>query len=193
MKKVITLLFLLTTGVSLRAQTLARYSSQDLSSATTVDRGLASSRLNRESTVDHPGFGASPQTVSPLYRQDYAAPMHITRFSIPGEKKKKVGSVMTVLGGALFVGGIAVYASGDPNYENTTYNQTTGQYETTTVDPKRVLGVLMCMAGAGVAIPGVIIWTKGIRQYNQYMREQGETGSLKLSVGNGGVGFAYHF
>ena len=177
MKKVITLLFLLATGVSLRAQTLARYSSPDLS----------------VTALDQQGPGASPHAVSPLYRAVNASPMHITKFSIPGEKKKKVGSVMTVLGGALFVGGIALYASGDPNYENTTYNQTTQQYETTTIDPKRVLGVLMCMAGAGVAIPGVIIWTKGIRQYNQYMREQGETGALRLGVGNGGAVLSYRF
>src|SRR5689334_9447617 len=98
MKKLVTLLFLVATGVSLKAQTLARYSSPDLSSATSVERGL--------STVD-------PHTVSPLYRQVYNAPMHITKFSIPGEKKKKIGSTMTILGGALIVGGIAVFASGD--------------------------------------------------------------------------------
>jgi len=171
MKKVAILLFLLAVGVGLRAQTLARYSSSGLSSAMSVD----------------------PHTVSPLYRQDYAAPMHITKFSIPGEKKKKVGSVMTILGSALFVGGIAVAASGDPNYENTTYNQSTQTYDTNTVDPKYVLGGLMIVAGAGVAVPGVFLWTKGVRQYNQYMREQGGTSALKLGVNNSGVGLAYHF
>lgn len=169
MKKVVILLFLVATTVSLKAQTLARYS-------------VSESPVHTASAL-----------VSPLYREAYAAPLHITKFSIPGEKKKKIGSIMTVLGGALFIGGIAMYASGDPNYENTTYNQTTGMYETTTIDPKQVLGVFMCVVGTGVAVPGVILWTKGIRQYKQYMKEQGETGAVRLGIGNGGAIFSYRF
>lgn len=168
MKKVVILLFLLATVVSIKAQTLARYSVSD--------------------SPAHTGSAI----VSPLYRQVYAAPMSVKKFSIPGEKKKKVGSVMTVLGGALFVGGIIVYASGDPNYESTTYNQTTGMYETTTVDPKQVLGVFMCVVGTGVAVPGIIIWSKGIRQYNKYMREQ-EQSSFRLGVGGKGAVLSYKF
>jgi len=167
MKKVITLLFLLSAGVSLKAQTLARYAPS--------------------------GNPDQAQTsVSPMYRQVYSAPMHITKFVIPGEKKKKIGSTMTVLGGALIVGGIAVYASSDPNYERTTYNSTTGAYETQTIDPKRVLGVFMMVAGTGVAVPGVLLWTKGARQYNRYMAEQGQT-SLRFGIGNHGAGLAYSF
>ncbi len=167
---VLILLFLLATGVSLRAQTLARYSSPDLSSALSVD----------------------PGTVSPLYRQVYGAPMHV-KFSIPGEKKKKVGRTMTILGGALIVGGIAVCASADPYYEETTYNQTTGQYETQTIDPKYLLGGFMIALGVGASVPGVIIWRKGIREYDKYMIEQGDTGALRLGVGHGGAVLSYRF
>jgi len=178
MKKVITLLFLLAAGASLRAQILAGSSSLDPSSVMSVDRGLAT---------------ADAHAVSPVYRQTYAAPLHITKFSIPGEKKKKVGSVMTVLGGALIIGGVAVYASGDPDYYRETYNQSTNTTTVETIDPKQVLGVFMAVVGTSVAVPGVIIWTKGIRQYNQYMKEQGETGPLRLGVGNGGAVLSYRF
>lgn len=177
MKKVITLLFSLAAGISLHAQILSHAPFPDSYAIVAVDRG--------PSTVDY-------STVSPLYRQVYSAPLHITKFSIPGEKKKKWGSIMTVAGGGLIIGGIVVAASGDPHYENTTYNQSTNTTTTNTVDPKYVLGGVMIVYGVGLTVPGIIIWRKGVRQYDQYMREQGPQ-SLRLGVGNGGAGVAYQF
>jgi hypothetical protein len=166
MNKVIILLLLCAAGASLQAQTLARYTASD----------------NRYQT-------AAP--VSPLYRQAYEAPLKVNKFSIPGEKKKKVGSTMTALGGALIIGGIAVYASGDSDYYRETYNQSTNTTTVYTVDPKRVLGVLMMVAGTGVAVPGILIWSKGAKQYNRYMEEQSGV-SLHIN-GPNGPGLSYRF
>lgn len=133
-----------------------------------------------------------PVTVSPLYLQPNASPLNAKKFSIPGERKKKVGSTMTVLGGLLIVGGIVTYASSDPDYYRSTYNQNTNTTTVETIDPKRVLGVLMMVAGTGVAVPGALLWSKGARQYNRYMEEQGQQ-SLRLGIGTHGAVLSYRF
>ncbi|MBL7856158.1 MAG: hypothetical protein JNM57_00600 [Cyclobacteriaceae bacterium] len=103
-------------------------------------------------------------------------------FKIPGERMKRTGSTLTVIGGALFIGGIILTSQG-----STEYDPYTG-YEV--ADEKLALGVTMLVVGTGMLVPGIIFWSKGAKKYNRYMEQQQ---SLSFKVRGPALSLAYRF
>ena len=128
----------------------------------------------------------NPAIISPVVNQ---APTRITL--APGLRMKKVGQTMTFCGALLFVGGIAVISSADPNYGDThTRYTSSGQYEED--DPKYTLGAAMLVHGVGLTVPGIIFWNKGNKKFNRWTEEQRQQ-NLSLGLGGSGVGMRYRF
>ncbi|MBL0741243.1 hypothetical protein [Chryseolinea lacunae] len=121
--------------------------------------------------------------VSPIVVQPTKVVYEVT--TPPGLRMRNAGRFMTIAGGALLVGGIAVFSSADEKYY--TYTSTNnGTVEEG--DPKAALGLLMMVAGGGLTIPGVILWTKGAKKYNRFMEKQ-----AALNFKGNGISVSYHF
>lgn len=84
----------------------------------------------------------------------------------PGYRMRKAGTIMTIAGSALAIGGLLVYNAAD---HNMTYNSSTGYYEN---DPQEVLGIVMGVYGVGLTIPGIILWSKGGKKYKRYLERE---------------------
>lgn len=121
--------------------------------------------------------------VSPIVVQPSKVIYQVT--SPPGYRMRNAGRVMTIAGGALLVGGIAVFSSADEKYY--TYTSTNnGTVEEG--DPKAALGLVMMVAGGGLTIPGIILWSKGAKKYNRYMEKQ-----TALNIKGNGISVSYRF
>lgn len=80
---------------------------------------------------------------------------------------------MMALGGAMLIGGIIMYSRADKTVEEDTVFYSNGTYDIVyDMDPKYPGGILLMIAGTGISVPGVLIWRKGVKKYNQYMIEQ---------------------
>lgn len=86
----------------------------------------------------------------------------------PGYRMRNVGRTLTIIGGAMLIGGIIVYNEADPVYD---YNS---QYTTyyTKEEQQAALGVLMVMGGTGMTIPGIILWSKGSKKYKRHLERE---------------------
>jgi hypothetical protein len=110
--------------------------------------------------------------VSPVFRKP-SPEIQKSYFRIPGERQIKVGRTLTILGGAFLIGGISVYARADKNVTYTRYTNSYNQLDSVAeFDLKMVMGPLMMVAGTAMAVPGVLLWTKGVKKNRQYMKEQ---------------------
>ncbi|MBT1685851.1 hypothetical protein [Dawidia soli] len=108
---------------------------------------------------------------------------------LPGERMRKAGRILTILGAGMLAGGIIVYGNADETYYNTyTSNGTT--YEEG--DPKAALGILMMVGGAGMIIPGTILWVKGAAKYNRALKRQ-DAESVSMNLKGSGIALTYHF
>jgi hypothetical protein len=87
----------------------------------------------------------------------------------PGYKMRNAGRTMTIIGVPLFVGGLIVFNNADENYYNSV---TTSSGTYTEGDPQAAIGVLMTVAGAGLTVPGVILWSKGAKKYKRHMERE---------------------
>jgi hypothetical protein len=126
--------------------------------------------------------------ISPVIFKSRALPDPAVDFQYPGERMRNTGRVLTILGSALFVGGIGVYSSADsPGYSYTSTNS--GTYEEG--DPKAALGILMIGGGAGMAIPGIIFWSKGSKRYKAALLEEEPEASIHLR--SNGLAIRYRF
>jgi hypothetical protein len=107
----------------------------------------------------------------------------------PGLKMMKIGKTLTIAGGVLLVTGVALIASADEMY----YNSTTTQNGTVEEgDPKFFFGVLALSGGLGMTIPGAILWSKGAKKFKAY-QENNIKASLSLGINNSGVGLRFRF
>jgi hypothetical protein len=104
----------------------------------------------------------------------------------PGARKVRLGRGMTIGGGILLIGGIALAANADSYSYN--YSSTNGQVEESG-DIKGALGVVMIAAGVGLTVPGIIIWSKGAKRLKAYKEENNLTFDIR---GTSGV-LTYHF
>lgn len=86
----------------------------------------------------------------------------------PGLKMRNVGRTLTIIGGAMLIGGIIVYNNADPYYD---YNSQGTTYYTKE-EQQAALGVLMVMGGAGMTIPGIILWSKGGKKYKRHLERE---------------------
>ena len=87
----------------------------------------------------------------------------------PGVKMRNAGRIMTIVGGALIIGGIVMVSNADETYYN--YSSTTsGNYEDG--DLQGALGVVMIVGGTGLTVPGIIMWSKGSKRYKHHLERE---------------------
>jgi len=113
---------------------------------------------------------------SPVFKSTFSYPTFENVVLPPGFRMRRVGSTLTVAGGAFFLGGVIAISTAD---KTSYYNSNTGLYE---YDPQLGLGVLLVTAGVGMMVPGIIFWTKGAKRYNRYLED------LQASVKTIGTG-----
>jgi len=126
--------------------------------------------------------------VSPLCLQE-TSPLQIQTGNLPGQHGIRTGKTLTIIGSVLLVGGIALVSTADALYYNS--NTTNGQ-TTESGDIKGGLGVIMIAGGVGMITPGLIIWHKSKKRYEQYLIDHPQQ-SLHINAGPGGAGLIYQF
>ncbi|MCD9018569.1 hypothetical protein [Parachryseolinea silvisoli] len=136
-------------------------------------------------------FTSSAYTVSPIVQRvqtfEGLGEYHPAR--LPGERMRKAGRILTILGAGMLVGGIIVYNNADDDYYNT-YTQNGTTYEEG--DPQAALGILMMVGGTGMVVPGVILWAKGAAKYNRALKRQ-EAESVSMNLRGSGIALTYRF
>jgi hypothetical protein len=103
----------------------------------------------------------------------------------PGYRMRNTGRTLTLIGGAMLIGGIIVYSNADENYYSTVQTSS-GTY--TEGDPKAAVGVLMIGGGTGMAVPGIIFWTKGAKTFKRHMEKQ-----AAFRFNGNGLSLSYNF
>jgi len=157
-----------------------------LQASAQADYGLLANASTSTSFTSSPVYTVSP-IVQKVQAFDGLGEYHAAR--LPGERMRNAGRIMTILGAGMLVGGIIVYSSADENYYS--YNSYNGNtYEEG--DPKAALGILMMVGGTGLAVPGVILWTKGAKKYNRALKRQ-EAESVSMNLKGSGIAVAYRF
>lgn len=128
------------------------------------------------------------RVVSPLIRP--AGEGQYKVYMPPGMRMRNAGRTLTILGGAMLVGGVIVFGSADETYYS--YNTTNGTtYEEG--DPKAAIGILMMAGGLGMTIPGVILWTKGAKKYKRYLEQHEGEQTVSFNMNGNGVSLRYQF
>ncbi len=90
----------------------------------------------------------------------------------------------------MLVGGVAVYSSADAGY----YTYSSSNYGTQeSGDPKAAVGILMMVSGAGMTVPGIILWSKGSKKYNHYLETRREELPVSLHIRGKGLSLQYRF
>jgi hypothetical protein len=102
----------------------------------------------------------------------------------PGLKMRNVGRTLTIIGGAMLIGGIIVFDNADPYYDYS--SQGTTYY--TKEEKQAALGVLMVMGGTGMTIPGIILWSKGGKKYKRHLERE-----AAFNFQGNGVSLSYRF
>lgn len=106
-------------------------------------------------------------------------------------KMKKTGTVLTIVGSALTITGIALMSSA--KYETTTNYY--GTQTTTSHDPNAIGGAFCLLGGLGMAGTGIPLMAVGSSRVKKYTAQL-NTLSLNLKItpnGQAGVGFTYSF
>lgn len=135
-------------------------------------------------SVNHDERVVSPLIVTPAGEGTYKVYMP------PGLRMRNAGRTLTIIGGAMLVGGVIVFGSAeDTYYSYNSYNGTT--YEEG--DPKAAIGVLMMAGGLGMTIPGVILWTKGAKKYKRYREQHEGEQTVSFNMNGNGVSLRYQF
>jgi len=99
----------------------------------------------------------------------------------PGYRMRNTGRLLTLIGVPLFIGGIFVLENAEDNYNNSL----SGVYYE---EEQAAVGALMTVAGAGLAIPGVIFWTKGAKKYKRHMERE-----AAFNFNGKGLSLSYRF
>lgn len=105
-------------------------------------------------------------------------------YAEPGTRMMKVGKTLTIGGGILLIGGIALMSTADDLYYSSNYSPY-GSVDQG--DPQGALGLLMAVGGAGMVVPGIIFWSKGSKKYKAYKLQQ--YGSV--GIGAKGISLRY--
>ncbi|HEY9045435.1 MAG TPA: hypothetical protein VIN08_06045 [Ohtaekwangia sp.] len=136
--------------------------------------------LEKSTTV----AATSPIVVKPQGEGTYKV------FMPPGLRMRNAGRTLTILGGAMLIGGVIVFSSADETYYTTTTTNN-GTYEEG--DPKAALGIVMIAGGLGMSIPGVILWTKGAKKYKRYMEQHEGEQTVSFDLKGNGLALRYRF
>ncbi|HEY5916162.1 MAG TPA: hypothetical protein VIU13_02110 [Chryseolinea sp.] len=110
----------------------------------------------------------APGNLSPIVINDVQRVAYKTAYP-PGYRMRNSGRVMTIIGAPLFIGGLIVFANADEMYYNSV---TTSSGTYTEGDPQAAVGTLMIVAGAGLTIPGIILWSKGAKKYKRHLEQE---------------------
>ncbi|MBA4055763.1 MAG: hypothetical protein C0490_13690 [Marivirga sp.] len=103
----------------------------------------------------------------------------------PGLRMRNTGRMLTIIGGAMLIGGIIVYNNADSDYYNS-YTNSNGTY--TEGDPQAALGVLMIAGGVGMTVPGIIFWSKGAKKYKRHLERE-----AAFNFQGRGISLSYRF
>jgi hypothetical protein len=106
-----------------------------------------------------------PLTVESLLLLKPAQPVPYKVSYPPGYRMRNTGRTLTIIGGAMLIGGIIVYNQADLAYDY--YTQTDYKEQ-----QKAALGVLMIMGGTGMTVPGIIFWSKGSKKYKRHLERE---------------------
>lgn len=135
-------------------------------------------------SVNHDARVVSPLIMNPAGEGEYKVYMP------PGLRMRNAGRTLTILGGAMLVGGAIVFGSAEETYYS--YGSSNGStYEEG--DPKAAVGVLMMVGGLGMTMPGVILWTKGAKKYKRYIEQHGDEQTVSFNMNGNGVSLRYQF
>lgn len=107
-----------------------------------------------------------------LYPSTNVGPVAVksAALTVPGTRMRNAGRTLTIVGIPMLIGGIVLAA----NAESTHYTYTSsqgGSYEEG--DAKGALGVVMAVGGAGMMVPGIILWSKGAKKIKRYNEIEG--------------------
>jgi hypothetical protein len=94
---------------------------------------------------------------SVVFRQYNYQETPIYNHSVPGLKMRKVGMGLTIAGGACLITGIALFASAITTSRPNSQTNFQG-----------AIGLLFCLPGVGLTIPGGIVWGVGERKLRNY-------------------------
>ncbi len=105
----------------------------------------------------------------------------------PGLRMRGAGTIMTICGSGLIIAGAIIASTADPTSGQTHVNTNNG---TTYTDGEmdQAMGVLGVVAGVGLTVPGIILWTKGNKKYQRYLETQ-----TAFNFTQNGVGLTYRF
>lgn len=123
----------------------------------------------------------SPLIINGVQRQHYKIPR------LPGERMIKVGRTLTIIGSVVAIGGVIMYSQRDPDYYRQTYQG--GTYYDVDTDPKAILGQALFGLGVGMIVPGVLVWTRGVKTHRRYLEKNSQ--SLYIPAGKVGVGYRF--
>jgi len=102
----------------------------------------------------------------------------------PGYRMRNTGRLLTLIGVPLFIGGIVVVETAEDDYYSSLTNPSGTYYD----EEQAAAGALMTVAGAGLAIPGVIFWTKGAKKYKRHMERE-----AAFNLNGKGLSLSYRF
>ena len=142
------------------------------------------------------GFSAHGQFVAKVgtseTSQQYSSPVVINNLERvaykiaypPGYRMRNTGRLLTLVGVPLFIGGIIVFENAEDNYYSSLTTTGATYYE----EEQVAAGALMTVAGAGLAIPGIIFWTKGAKKYKRHMERE-----AAFNFNGKGLSLSYRF
>jgi len=99
--------------------------------------------------------------------------LHLNRAEpviIPGTRMRNTGRILTIAGIPVLIGGIILAATA----ESTHYTYNSGPYgDYEEGDAQGAFGVVMAVGGAGMIVPGAILWSKGAKKMKRYKEIEG--------------------
>jgi hypothetical protein len=120
--------------------------------------------------------------LSPLILRQQSAFQGMAKPS--GLRQRNVGRMLAIGGAVVGFSGVMLYSSARKG-RVIAGGQITQEPEV----QKMAFGILMIEAGAGMFIPGVILWKKGQKKYNRYLEQQ----SVSFNTNGTGVSLRYSF
>jgi hypothetical protein len=120
----------------------------------------------------------------PLAYQDNVMP--------PGLRKQKIGSRLAIFGTASFVGGILLINSGFSKNRSVNYGNGVVGYSNAG-EGEVYVGSLLVQAGLGMFIPGMIIKSKGKKQFKRYLESERQRNQQTISLGASGQGLSIKY
>ena len=132
--------------------------------------GLNASLLTHES---------APAGLMTTQRQEYVIPRE------PGERRMKVGKILTAVGAVSVIAGIIVYRNRDP------YTYQSGSYNYTYYAEDDFAGQFLVGIGCGMIIPGVMVWIHGSSQHRRYLERTTQQQGFYVPAGKLGLGYRF--